>query len=258
MRYAWEMEAEYLQDFRIPRMLRKSVKKRLNALRRWDMTTAKRVDTFIANSTETQERIRKIYNRDSVVIHPPAREHFFNFPLTTDGNKDAPYLAIGRMVPYKRFDLLINCANAHKIPLVIAGTGPDEASLKRIAGPTVTFLGFVPDDDLTSVYAEARALLLPQHEDAGIVPLEAQACGTPVIAYARGGALDTVINSETGVFFAEQTIASLKDAIDRFETMSLDSGNIRKHAEQFSSERFRERINALIAINTGTLSPSVA
>jgi len=246
MRYAWEMESEYLQDFRIPRLLRKCVKKRLNTLRRWDMTTAKRVDTFIANSTETQDRIRKIYDRESVVIHPPVRERFFEFPLTTENRANAPYLAIGRMVPYKRFDLLIEFANAYKIPLTIAGTGPDEASLKRMAGPTVTFLGFVPDEDLTAVYAEARALLLPQHEDAGIVPLESQACGTPVIAYARGGALDTVNNGETGVFFKEQTVDSLKDAIDRFEAITFNSGMIREHAEQFSSEKFRQHMTQII------------
>ena len=124
----------------------------------------------------------------------------------------------------------------------IAGTGPDEARLKRLAGPTVTFLGFVPENDLPRLYASAKALLYPQQEDAGIAPLESQACGTPVIALGKGGALDTVKENETGVFFEEQTVEGLKEAIDRFEGMSFDPEVIREHAERFSAERFRIKV----------------
>jgi len=247
MRYAWEMEREYLERSHIPRFLHKHIKHKLKQLRRWDLTTAKRVDTFIANSSETANRIKTIYNREAIVIHPPAQDRFFSFPLCTDAKKpDAPYLAIGRMVSYKRFDLLIECANAHKIPLTIAGTGPDENHLRSLGGETVQFLGFVPDEDLPALYAESRALLLPQHEDAGIVPLEAQACGTPVIAFAQGGALDTVKEKVTGLFFKEQTPQAIRDALERFEGMAFDPGQIRKHAEQFSSSNFRKKMREIV------------
>lgn len=184
MRYAWEMEEEYLEDFRIPHMLRHVIKERLKSIRRWDLTTAKRVDTFIANSATTQERIKRIYNRESIVIHPPVSDRFFQEQLP----KPYPlpptpyYLAIGRLVPYKHFDILIEAANTKKIPLKIAGTGQDFPRLNAMAGDTVEMLGFVPDDELPSLYGNAKALLFAPLEDAGIVPLEAQACGTPVIA----------------------------------------------------------------------------
>lgn len=241
MRYAWEMEKQYLQDFRVPKFLQRRVRAELSRLRRWDLTTAKRVDVFIANSTETQDRISRIYGRESVVIHPPADGIFLETPLAAPP-ADAPFLAVGRFVPYKRFDLLIEIANARKLPLTIAGTGQDEKRLRAMAGPTVRFAGFVPETELPALYTSARALLFPPYEDAGIVPLEAQATGRPVIAYARGGARDTVIEGETGTFFAEQTAASLGDALDRFGTMRFDHAAIRAHAAEFSSQRFRAAI----------------
>ena len=266
MRYAWEMEDEYLKDSRIPKILWKPIKKRLNKLRRWDMTTAKRVDQFIANSTAVADRIKKIYNRDAIVIHPPVGDRFFEIAkdrnqesgirnqgpvrgsvlIPDSGFRNGCFLAIGRFVPYKRFDLLIECSNKYGFTLLIAGTGPERERLERLAGPTVTFLGFVPESDLPRVYSESKALLLPQEEDAGIVPLEAQACGTPVISLGKGGALDTVKNGVTGVFFEEQTVESLKDAIDRFEKMKFDPEVIREHARQFSAERFRKSIQELV------------
>jgi len=264
MRYAWEMENEYLSDSRIPKIFWKPIKKHLNKIRRWDMMTAKRVDQFIANSSAIADRIKKVYNRDAIVIHPPVSDRFFEEPLSTatPASSSEPrencqlsivncqlpntFLAIGRMVPYKRFDLLIECANKYQIPLQIVGSGPDKERLQRLAGPSVTFLGFVPDSDLPRVYSESRALLLPQEEDAGIVPLEAQACGTPVISLGKGGALDTVKDGVTGVFFAEQSVESLKDAIDRFDKMTFNSEMIREHAEQFSAERFRGKITEVI------------
>ncbi|MDB4978223.1 MAG: group 1 glycosyl transferase [Candidatus Peribacteria bacterium] len=245
MRYAWEMEDEYLDDFRVPKLLRKAIKTRLKKLRRWDMTTAKRVDMFIANSSETQKRIQNVYARDSIIIPPPAADRLFQTPLIPAGERSY-FLAIGRLVPYKRFDLLIEAANALRFPLRIAGTGQEEARLKHMAGPTVEFLGFVPDAELPQLYGGAKALLFPQYEDAGIVPLEAQACGTPVIAYARGGALDSVKNGVTGVFFTEQTPASISSAIQEFNTIRTDPQTIRAHAEQFSATRFRERMQAAV------------
>lgn len=254
MRYAWEMEEEYLRDFRVPSMLRRTVKNMLRRLRRFDLTTAKRVDRFIANSSTTQERITRVYGRESAVIPPPVQEHFLESRLVRAEDRKG-FLAIGRLVPYKRFDLLIEAANQLQFPLTIAGTGRDFTRLKAIAGPTVRMLGFIPDEELPALYGQARALLLPQIEDAGVVPLEAQACGTPVIALRRGGVLDTVQENRTGIFFEEQTVAALQEALERFERTPFDPNVIREHARQFSSARFREKIaktvqNAVSAAGT--------
>jgi glycosyltransferase involved in cell wall biosynthesis len=195
----------------------------LTRLRRWDLTTAKRVDVFIANSTTTQERIARTYARDSIVIPPPVDDRFFLHSIpTTYPLQPTPssFLAIGRLVPYKRFDLLIQLANELHLPLMIAGRGQEEARLKKLAGPTVTFAGFVPDAELPALYARSKALLFPQYEDAGIVPLEAQACGTPVIAFAKGGALDSIVDGKTGIFFAEQSVeVSAKPCSDSNDDM---------------------------------------
>ena len=247
MRYAWSMESDYLARSRIPKILHKHIRSMLTRLRRWDLTTAKRVDQFIANSTEVAGRIREIYNRDSIVIPPPVDSRFFNEPIVDNpGTRNQYLLAIGRLIPYKRFDLLIELANKRGLPLKIAGTGSQEAHLKRMAGPTVEFLGFVPDNSLPTLYSHAKALFFPQHEDAGIVALEAQACGTPVIALKKGGALDAIQENTTGVFFEEQILRSLEEAIDRFETINFDPKKIREHARQFSAERFQEAIQNVI------------
>ncbi|PIR53819.1 glycosyltransferase family 4 protein [Candidatus Peregrinibacteria bacterium CG10_big_fil_rev_8_21_14_0_10_42_8] len=249
MRYAWEMEEEYLDDFKIPQFLRRAIKQKLKQIRRWDMTSAMRVDTFIANSTTTQERIARVYNRDSIVIHPPVSERFFRVETSRrDVSTEKPYyLAIGRLVPYKRFDLLIETANKLKLPLKIAGSGQEGARLKAMAGPTVEMLGFVPDNDLPELYRNARALLFPQFEDAGVVPLEAQASGTPVIAFRKGGVLDTIKNGETGLYFNEQSIDSLSDAIRQCETMTFNSSAVSRFAAQFSANRFKEKMNNVIS-----------
>ncbi|MDO8649615.1 MAG: glycosyltransferase [Candidatus Peregrinibacteria bacterium] len=241
MRYAWEMEDPYLDDFRVPQFLRPLIRRQLKKLRRWDLSTAKRVDVFLSNSTETQERIMRTYARESTVIPPPVSDRFLAEAIVPMEEREA-YLAVGRLVPYKRFDLLIQLSNETHLPLTIIGTGQEEKRLREMAGPQVHFQGFVPDEALPKFYASAKALLFPQHEDAGIVPLEAQACGTPVIAYQRGGVRDTVKEGETGIFFAEQTVASLEEAIKRFDTLSFDPTAIREHAQTFSSASFRQRM----------------
>ena len=245
MRYAWEMENEYLDDFRVPRFLRKTVQAQLRRIRRWDLSTAKRVDTFIANSHETRRRIETIYGRDATVIHPPADDRFFDAPLLPMRDRTS-FVAVGRLVPYKRYDLLIQTANALKLPLTIAGRGQEEKRLRAMAGPTVTFLGFVSEHDLPSLYARAKAVLFAPYEDAGIVPLEAQACGTPVIAFGKGGALDTVKDGVTGTFFEAQTVEAVGAAIKRFGTMTLEPEKIREHARQFSAERFRNSMRTAV------------
>ncbi len=243
MRYAWEMEDQYLQDFRIPWLLRRRIKRELSRLRRWDLSTARRVDAFIANSRETAGRIERIYGRSAAIIPPPVQDRFFQTPLIPLAERKT-FLAVGRLVPYKRFDLIIECANLLKLPLTIVGKGQEEKRLKAIAGPTVTFRSNVTDDELPALYASAKALLFPAHEDAGIVPLEAQASGTPVIAYGEGGALDTVTPEVTGLFFDEQTTASLTDALKKFSQWQYNPETIRNHAKKFSSEHFRKRISA--------------
>ncbi len=247
VRYAWEMEDEYLRDFHVPHFIRPFVKKQLMKLRRWDLTTAKRVDVFIANSTTTQNRIKTIYGRDSIVLPPPVEDRFFESRIMNYELGDGSYfLALGRLVPYKRFDLLIQLANELQLPLKIAGRGQDEDRLKKLAGPTVEFLGFVPDEELVSVYANAEGFFFPQMEDAGIAILEAQACGTPVIAYRAGGATDAVIENKTGVFAEKQTTESLCEALKKFRTMKWDREVIRNHARSFSVTHFREKMQSTI------------
>ena len=253
-RYAWEMEDEYLADFRIRGPLKWLVRRELKKLRRWDLSTAKRVDQFIANSTETQRRIREIYGRDSVVVHPPVDDRFFetNFPpslpVRQAGTFHLPpstyFLALGRLVPYKRFDLLIDLANRLQLPLKIAGVGSDLKRLKRLAGPTVEFLGFVSEADLPQLYAKSSCLLFPQVEDAGIVPLEAQASGVPVIAFGKGGVCDVIIDGETGILVSEQTVDAFAAGIKRFWKKSWDQERIRKNAERFRLSVFQEKMKA--------------
>ncbi|MBP7113970.1 MAG: glycosyltransferase [Candidatus Peribacteraceae bacterium] len=239
MRYAWEMEAEYLKDFRIRGYLKKKVRAELKRIRRWDLTTAKRVDHFIANSSETQARIKRIYGRESVVVPPPVDAVFFDSPLPT--TREGYFLAIGRLVPYKKFDLLIELANTLKLPLKIAGQGSEEARLRALAGPTVEFLGYVGEEALPSLYSNAAALFFPQVEDAGIVPMEAQACGTPVIAFGQGGIVDVVTDS-TGILAISQTVESFSEAVQKFQTTAWNHEAIREHARAFHIDVFKERI----------------
>lgn len=246
VRYAWEMEETYLEDFRVPHALRPCARRMLKRLRRWDLGTAKRTDVFLANSRETQARISNIYGRESTVLPPPVHDRFFVPPLVPREKRER-FLAVGRLVPYKRFDLLIEASNALGFPLTIVGKGQEFSRLKKMAGPNVTFLGYVPDDDLPSLYASARAVLFPQHEDAGIVPLEAMACGTPVIAFGQGGARDAVVDGTTGCFFDGQTVESIADALRRFEKYALDPGAIRVHARRFDAEGFRTELLKAVA-----------
>lgn len=246
MRYAWEMEDIYLKDFRIPRFLRPLIKRQLERLRHWDLSTAQRTDLFIANSQTIQERIKRIYGRESIVIPPPVENRFLETPLRVAAPAEPYFLAVGRMVPYKRFDLLIEAANERKLPLKIVGKGQDEKRLRALAGPTVEFLGFVPDEQLPGLYANAEALLFPQYEDAGIVQLEAQACGTPVIGYDAGGAKTLTKEGVTSILFPEQTKESLIGALEAFKAKNWDRAAIRAFAQEFSQDVFRAKIKSTI------------
>ncbi len=246
MRYAWFMEDDYLRDFKIPRVLWPLVKRQLKRLRAWDLTTSKRVDVFLANSQTTAKRIKDVYGRESVVVHPPVDDRYFDIPTKT--SSDASYfVAVGRLVPYKRFDLLIEAANAANFRLKIAGSGQDMERLKKLAGPTVEFLGYVKDEDLPALYANADALLFPQEEDAGIVLLEAQACGAPVIAYKAGGALDLTQENVSSILFPEQSKASLLAAIAHFQAHAWDRQAIRDRVHECKRSDFETTVKAIVA-----------
>jgi glycosyltransferase involved in cell wall biosynthesis len=241
MRHAWE--PAYLAGEDLGTLGRLAARALMPGVRRNDLLGASRPDLFVANSSFVAQRIEKYYRRDSVVVHPPVEiaEH-----LARPRREDDYYLLLGRVIPYKRADVaLAACAQLGR-RVKVAGTGRALEAARAAAGPDAEFLGFVPDDELGDLIAGARALLFPGAEDFGIVPVEAQAAGVPVIAYGAAGVLDSVIDGETGVFFSEQTPAALAAAILAFEALSLDEAAIRDNARRFAPERFRDGIAALL------------
>jgi glycosyltransferase involved in cell wall biosynthesis len=242
MRYVWDMYWDYLEQ--VPAPLRPFWRALMHYLRRWDYATAARVDYFFANSAYVAGRIRKHYRREAEVIHPPVGTVDFE-PSRLQADY---YLLVGELVGYKRADLAVDAFTRMGKPLVVIGKGEQLNALKSRAGPSVRILGRQPFEVIREHYARCRALIFPGEEDFGIVPLEAMASGRPVIAFGRGGALETVIDSETGLFFEEQTVESLVDAVGRFERMeqSFDPAAIRRHAEAFDRKVFKEQISARI------------
>ena len=241
MRHAWE--PRFLQGEDLGRVARTAAKALIPGLRRSDLAGASRPDVFVANSTHVANRIRKYYRRDAKVIAPPIE---VDAHLARPRREDDYYLVLGRVVPYKRVDLaLAACAQlGRKVKVVGAGRGLDAA--RAHAGPDAEFLGFVPDEELGAVISGARALLFAGEEDFGIVPVEAQAAGVPVIAYGSGGIRDSVVDGETGVLFAQQTSACLADAILAFEALALDERAIRDNARRFGPERFLAQFAELV------------
>ncbi len=223
------------------------------SLRKYDTSTANRVDQFIANSTHTQAQIRTHYNRDSIVIHPPVRTDFFTPDPAVERTGDL--LLVSALEPYKRVDLAIDAALLANRPLKIVGSGSHEKALltyaKRAArkhphAKPITFLGRINDEQLRDQYRRSAAFLFPQTEDFGITAVEAQACACPVVAYHAGGALDTVLENRTGVFFNHPTAESLSDAIFQLSFLNIDPATIRANAERFSEHSFRNAISAQI------------
>ncbi|MBA3531286.1 MAG: glycosyltransferase [Ardenticatenales bacterium] len=235
-RYLWSTEG-YLQREGVGRLRRTLLPPVLTALRLWDQNAAQRVDRFAAISRAVQQRIDKFYGADSTIIYPPVDTHRF-----LPGERKDYFFIVSRLIPYKRIDLAVEAFSRLGLPLVIAGDGRDRAALEATAGPTVRFLGRVSDEELHRWMGGARAFLFPGEEDFGIAPLEAASAGVPVIAYAAGGALDTVIDGDTGLFFHEPTAASLAEAVRRFETMTFDRERIRAHALQFDVAAFKRQI----------------
>ena len=241
-RYLWRYR-EYAQTEGLGPVARVLLAPVLLHLRLWDRLAAERVDSFIAISSEVQRRIDKYYGRESEIIWPPVDVGRFA-PAPSGGDY---YLSVGRLVPYKRVDLAVQACTQLGLPLKVAGTGRDLERLKAIAGPTVEFLGWVPDEALGELMAGCRAFLFPGAEDFGIAPVQAMACGRPVIAYAAGGALDTVVENVTGLLFREQTVEALSRALAEFDPGQFDGQAIRRHAEQFDALVFRGKVADAVA-----------
>jgi len=237
-RYLWTDTHSYLKELRQPRILKRMVPFFLSGLRMWDRLAADRVDKFIANSRTVQERIKKYYRRESNIIYPPVE--LDKFALSNRAGEY--YLAGGRLVSYKRFDLIIQAFNRLGLPLKIFGEGPEYIKLRSSAKKNIEFLGAVSDDVRAELYKNCIAYLHPQEEDFGITAIEAMASGRPVIALAAGGALETIVDKVTGVFFFDQDYAALIDAIIRFKPEQFSSQTIRNYALKFSADRFKKEI----------------
>ncbi|MHC5089164.1 MAG: glycosyltransferase [Planctomycetota bacterium] len=248
MRYAWDMRQAYLIGMNP--LKRPVAKWLLNRLKKWDAATTDRVDHFVANSRHVQKRIKRFYGRDSQVIFPPVDSERFS----VSSNHDGYYLVLSAMVPYKRIDLAVRAFNQNGKRLIIAGSGPEHHRLKSAAGSSIEFILKPDDQKVQQLYAGCKALIFPGEEDFGIVPLEVQACGKPVIAYGKGGALETVVGIDstdpdpTGVFFGQQTIKDLNAAIAHFESnkSAFNPQNCRQNAERFNRSRFQTQMTNFI------------
>lgn len=234
-RFLWMYES-YRQREGLGKAADAALRPALAALRQWDRLAADRVDHFIAISRVVQARIRKFYGRDSAIIYPPVDVQRFTPSARPPGDY---YLAGGRLIPYKRVDLAVEAFNQLDRPLLVFGDGRDRAELQAKAGRNITFLGRVSWDRLVDLFQHCRAFVFPGLEDFGIAPLEAQAAGRPVIAYAGGGALDTVVDGQTGLLFHQQSVAALVEAVQTFETLAISPAACRANAERFAVERFR-------------------
>ncbi len=256
-RYVWDY-GSYAAREGFGRWLGAVIGPVIKGLRRWDFTAAqfpptrskskkgkvKGVHHFVAISTEIQGRIKKYYGRDSVIIHPPVDTDRFR-PVTRPAGDY--YFIVSRLIPYKRIDLAVQAMTRLGRRLIIVGEGRDRAALERLAGPSIEFKGRLPWGEVAELMANCRAFLFPGYEDFGITPVEAQAAGRPVIAFAGGGVLDTVRPGETGLFFREQSVEALIETVQQFESCSFDPVAARTNAERFSADRFKRELGAFVA-----------
>jgi glycosyltransferase involved in cell wall biosynthesis len=244
-RYYWSGFEEYLREpgfGPLNPLARLALRVLVKPLRTWDLKLARSPDAWIGNSTDVAERIKTYYDRQAHVLFPSVEVE--QFPLHTA--KRSGYVIAGRQVPYKRVDLAVEACNRLGASLTVIGRGSEHAALRKLAGPTIRFRQ-ANDHELAEAYGHAKALLYPCVEDAGIVPVEAMSTGTPVIAYGKGGTLDSVVNGLTGIFFSEQTVTSLTSAIERFEEMHFNPESIHRHARQFSKRHFQEKLLSIIS-----------
>jgi len=241
-RYLWSDAVSYVRELRIPFFIKFFLPPLLSKLRMWDKQAAERVDVFIANSEAVRQRIKKYYHRDALVVYPPVEIHRFQI----SPNPKTYYLAGGRLVNYKRYDLIIEACNRLRLPLKIFGSGPAEEELKQMAGPTIEFVGRVDENQKANLFADCIAFINPQEEDFGITAVEALASGRPVIAYHRGGALEIVTEGVNGTFFREQTWEDLAEVLIKFDHTQYNPEIIRQSSEKFSQTVFQQTIIHLI------------
>lgn len=248
MRYAWDQFEAYFGPERAGRLVSRAMRPVMAALARWDRATAGRVHRYLAISQYVARRIALYYNRRSSIVYPPVETTFYT-PADRDASRspapDAGFLVVSALVPYKRVDLAIAAADRAGVPLTIVGDGPERGALEARAPARVRFLGWRSNEEIRDLYRASVATILPGEEDFGIVPLEAQACGRPVVALGRGGALETVIDGVTGVL-VEPGVEALAEGLRRAAALSWDSGVIRRHAEAFGRDRFVREIRRAI------------
>ncbi|HXG33622.1 MAG TPA: glycosyltransferase [Bryobacteraceae bacterium] len=250
MRYVWDSADDYFRFGRGRRWRRVALSLIRPYLRWFDRRTAAGVDFFVANSENVRRRIQRIYGRDACVVPPPVDTDFF----TPEGAPAGEfYLVVSSLEPYKRVDLAVRAFSGGSRRLIVAGKGTLERDLRRLAAPPVEFAGEVSDTKLRQLYRRSRALVFPGREDFGIVPVEAQACGRPVICYGEGGALETVLDGETGIHFRPQTAEALLDAVARLERHAWNPAAIRLHSLKFSRDQFRRR---MIGVLEAALAPA--
>ena len=242
MRYAWDDCHKYLREFKYSNLTKKFVPFAMNYIRMWDKISADRPDKYIANSKFVASRIKKYYNKNAFIINPPVSAEKF---YISKNAKDY-YLMVGRALPYKRFDIVIKAFNELKFPLKIIGKGPEMNKLKKYANSNIEFLGYLNDKEISNYYSECKAFMFPPEEDFGITPLEAMASGRPVIAFRGGGALETVVENKTGLFFNEQTPRSIIEIIKDFDSRKFNSKEIRNRALEFDRELFKKKIKKFV------------
>jgi glycosyltransferase involved in cell wall biosynthesis len=244
MRYVWDRYDDYFGPGRASLLTRLAARPLAPRLRAWDVRSAARVHRFVANSEWVKERIRRFYGRDAVVIPPPVDTAFFTPGADGRGGYD---LVVSALAPYKRLDLVLDAYRGTGRPVKIVGTGPEESRLKKLASPEATFLGRVDDETLRELYRGCRAVLMPGVEDAGIVPLEALACGRPAVVFGQGGAAETIEHGRTGLVFHEPTADALRAAVAHLETTPFDRLALRARAEALGLEVFERRVRAFVA-----------
>ena len=242
-RYAWDDSHKYIREFNMPLLAKIFIPFFMNYLRLWDREAAYRVDKFICNSNFVAQRIKKYYKQEAKVIYPPVDAKFFTLSDKPVGDY---FLMVGRLLVYKRFDVAIEAFNKLELPLKIIGDGPERKKLQKLANWNIEFLGELPSDKIKEYYQNCQALIFPQEEDFGIVALEAMACGRPVIAYRGGGALESVKEGKTGIFFDEQTASSLIEAVKNFRSSKFNPEIIRAHVLKFDKEIFKKKIKEFI------------
>lgn len=248
MRYAWDQFPAYFGPAQVGRLTSRLLRPVMARLARWDAATAGRVDRFVANSRYVAARIRRYYNRGSAVVYPPVNTAFYRPGDSPVGSgRDRSFLVVSALVPYKRIDIAIQACRIAGAPLKIVGRGPEEARLRRLAGADVEFLGWRTDEEIRDLYGRAAAVLLPGVEDFGMVPVEAQACGTPVVALGAGGACETVQDGVTGVLVDDESAQSFAAGLSRVRGLALAPSAIRVNAERYSRERFMTDFQAAVS-----------